>query len=106
MSKKAKNKKAAEMKVLKTDVVISRVAMKDFDDLSKEIQDAFQIWVKSVTEIGLKATGDTGYKHEHLKGKRQGQRSARLNKSFRVIFTVKNGAVQIVTVEEINNHKY
>ncbi len=107
MTKPKKEKMAPIIKLHKTEVKMTKGSEKDFKGLPKEIKDSFQVWVKNISEIGVAETGKIkGYNHEHLKGKRKGQRSARLNKSYRVIFTVKNGEVQIVTVEEINNHKY
>lgn len=113
MTKRQKSKKSTKevqketLKLLKTEVEISEGAKKDFKKLPDNIKDSFQAWVKSVSEVGLAETGKKpGYNHEHLKGPRKGQRSARLNKAYRVIFTVKNGEVQIVNVDEINKHEY
>jgi toxin HigB-1 len=46
-----------------------------------------------------------GFHDEKLKGSRQGQRSSRLNKQYRVIYTAKNEIVTVY-VEEVTPHKY
>lgn len=44
---------------------------------------------------------------EPLKGKRQGQRSIRLNKAYRAIYIInKEGVIHFVEVEEVNKHEY
>ena len=44
---------------------------------------------------------------EPLKGKRQGQRSIRLNKGFRAIYTIDTGGViHFLEIAEVNKHEY
>lgn len=67
----------------------------------------FKTWVQSVQEIGLEETRKIpGYHDEPLKGKRKGQRSIRLNKSYRVIYRIEEHLVKFIEVIEINNHDY
>lgn len=48
-----------------------------------------------------------GFHDEPLKGKRSGQRSIRLNKSYRAIYVInRDGGVEIVEVQEVNKHEY
>ena len=75
---------------------------------------------RSATQAGTKAatwraqlctirTRDSypGVSDEPLKGKRSGQRSIRLNKSYRAIYVInRDGGVEIVEVQEVNKHEY
>lgn len=105
---KKKTKKAAlVIDKKKSEVTMTSNAKKDFEKLPQNIKDSFQAWVKSVSEIGLADTNKVaGYNTEHLTGKRKGQRSIRLNRAYRTIYTVENGEIQIVEVREINKHEY
>ena len=48
-----------------------------------------------------------GFHDEPLKGKRQGQRSIRLNKGFRAIYTIDTGGViHFIEIAEVNKHEY
>ena len=48
-----------------------------------------------------------GFHDEPLKGKRSGQRSIRLNKAYRAIYTIgQDGGVEIVEVHEVSKHEY
>lgn len=48
-----------------------------------------------------------GYHDEPLKGKRHGQRSIRLSKSYRATYvTSQTGDLQLVSVEEVSKHEY
>lgn len=92
---------------MKTEVNISKSAEKDLRKLNKDIVTSLQEWISLVEAKGLaEASMVRGYNTEHLKGDRKGERSVRLNKAYRAIFTVENGVVQIVTITEINKHKY
>ena len=104
MSKKAKKQ---EKKQIKTEVKISNPAKKEIAKLTQELRDSFQVWVVSVTELGLaEGSKPAGYNLEKLSGNRKGQRSVRLSKGYRVIFTYSKGEIHIVTVLDVNNHKY
>ena len=65
-------------------------------------------WAKRVEMIGLPETRKIpGFHDESLKGDRIGQRSIRLNRSYRAIYTVDESAkVVVVNVLEVNNHEY
>lgn len=65
-------------------------------------------WAKSVELKGLREVRKIpGYHDEPLKGDRQGQRSIRLNKGFRAIYTeAHDGSINLVIIEEVNKHEY
>ena len=65
-------------------------------------------WAKSVELKGLREVRKIpGYHDEPLKGDRQGQRSIRLNKGYRAIYTEDHdGSINLVTIEEVNKHEY
>lgn len=47
------------------------------------------------------------YHDEALKGERKGQRSIRLNRSYRAIYAIlQSGAIEFVSIEEVNKHEY
>ncbi len=58
--------------------------------------------------MGLESVREIKSFHdEPLKGKRSGQRSNRLNKSYRAIYVInRDGGVEIVEVQEVNKHEY
>jgi proteic killer suppression protein len=68
----------------------------------------FRIWVALVEESGLRETRKyKGFHDEPLKGKRQGDRSVRLNKAYRAIYRERrNGDVELIEVLEVNKHDY
>jgi toxin HigB-1 len=65
-------------------------------------------WVRAIELDGLFATQKIpGYHDEPLRGERKGQRSARLNRKWRVVYTVeKDQSINIVRVEEVMAHDY
>ncbi len=65
-------------------------------------------WVKQIEQLGVKETRKIpGLHDEPLSGKRIGQRSARLSKAWRVIYTEsKTGLINIIRVEEVTKHDY
>jgi toxin HigB-1 len=73
------------------------------------LESAF-VWVDKVESLGLEKVREEGGKGLHdepVKGDSNGKRSIRLNKAWRLYYTVnENGEVIIVTVERIDKHKY
>lgn len=48
-----------------------------------------------------------GFHDEPLKGKRKGERSIRLSRAYRAIYSVRSkGKISIAYVEEVNKHEY
>ncbi len=65
-------------------------------------------WIKSVQTQGLEETRKiSGYHDEPLKGQRIGQRSIRLTKAYRAIYTLYfDGSIRIVFIQEVHKHDY
>ncbi len=64
-------------------------------------------WMKAVEKSGLEFVRRIpGYHDEPLKGKRDGHRSIRLNRSYRAIYLIKDDGVRFVSIEEVNKHEY
>lgn len=89
-------------------VVLSRGAQKDLRQAPAPIVAKFRIWVDDVEHNGLEqARKRPGYHDEPLRGSRAGQRSVRLNRSWRAIYTLgHDGRVTLVQVQEVNKHDY
>lgn len=89
------------------DVEISRNALKDLKKVPRPILDKLQSWIEAIEIEGLREVRKLpGFHDEPLKGKRKGQRSIRLSRSYRAIYTVQNDKVEFVLVEEVNKHDY
>lgn len=65
-------------------------------------------WVDDVEKRGIKEVRKTkGYHDEPLRGKRKGERSIRLSKSYRAMYLIKkDGSIEFVSIEEVNKHDY
>ena len=65
-------------------------------------------WVRSVENFGIREVRKVpGYHDEPLMGQRKGQRSIRLSRAYRAIYTKHSeGEVEIILVEEVNKHEY
>jgi proteic killer suppression protein len=89
-------------------VQLTRDAQKDLHKAPAPIVAKFRIWVDDVEHNGLEQTRKRpGYHDEPLRGNRSGQRSIRLNRSWRAIYEVRgNGELAIVQVQEVNKHDY
>jgi len=72
------------------------------------IVDKLETWVDAVERDGLHEVRKIpGYHDEPLKGDRQGQRSIRLSRDYRAIYTIKSdGMVEFASVEEVSKHEY
>jgi proteic killer suppression protein len=68
----------------------------------------FRIWVALVEETGIREVRKhKGFHDEPLKGKRQGQRSVRLNRAYRGIYVEhETGEVELIEVLEVDKHEY
>jgi proteic killer suppression protein len=88
---------------------LSPSVVRDIDRGRVPVQVAtkLQIWVDDVKDRGLEEVRKTpGYHDEPLKGSRAGQRSIRLNKTWRAIYDAHGGVAKFVQVEEVTPHKY
>jgi toxin HigB-1 len=80
---------------------------KPLKKLPIHIQKQFGQWVKMIKLIGIEATRKVpGYHDEPLQGKRFGQRSIRLNRSYRAIYRIQSGEVTLIEILEVNKHDY
>mgnify|MGYP000973232996 CR=1 FL=1 len=91
-----------------TSVCFSKRAEKDLLKIPPFILKKLRLWVFEVERVGLRETQKTpGHHDEPLKGDRHGQRSVRLNRAYRAIYTIKdNGTIEFVLIEEVNKHEY
>jgi proteic killer suppression protein len=89
-------------------VVLSRLATKQLRIVPDHVVVKLHAWVRLVESRGLaEARKLPGFHDEPLKGQRAGQRSIRLSRAYRAIYTVSpHGDVEIVTVQEVTKHDY
>ena len=89
-------------------VEFTKFAAKQIGRLPKPIQEAVFLWKTAVEKIGLpEVMKAKGYHDEPLKGERKGQRSIRLNRAYRLIYSrVDQGEIVIVGIQEVNKHEY
>jgi addiction module RelE/StbE family toxin len=87
-------------------VLLGRRAEKELDEAPTEIQLKLEAWVNVAKVSGvLGMVAIRGYRDHALEGKWNGARSSSLNKSWRVIYFVKNSEISILVVR-ISNHDY
>ncbi|WP_347357728.1 hypothetical protein [Bdellovibrio sp.] len=81
---------------------------KQLRKLPGHVVDKLMAWAMSVEMKGLlEVRKIPGYHDEPLKGRRQGERSIRLSKAYRAIYTEENnGTVKLIIVEEVHKHDY
>ncbi len=90
-----------------TEVFIGKNAARELKKVPFFIQTKFEFWVETVSLIGLRDTMNIrGFHDKPLVGKRLGQRSIRLNRSYRAIYIIKLSSVEFVEVLEVNKHEY
>lgn len=89
-------------------VKLSRFAEKQIKKVPTFIAIKLMAWIEDVETRGLDEVRKVPVFHdEPLQGKRQGQRSIRLNRSYRAIYILKqNGQIEFVSVEEVSKHEY
>ena len=65
-------------------------------------------WADDFEKRGIEEVRKTkGYHDEPLKGKRKGERSIRLSKSYRAIYIIaKDRSIEFISIEEVNKHDY
>ena len=75
--------------------------------LPKQVLVKLHLWIQLVGEHGVEAVRKIpGFHDEPLAGQRQGQRSIRLNKSFRAFYRIRREVIEFVDVFDVNNHEY
>lgn len=89
-------------------VQLSRQVRKNLKKLPLPIIIKLQVWIDDVGHRGLSEVRKiSGYHDEPLHGDRMGQRSIRLNRSYRAIYIVnKQNLVTFIEIIEINKHAY
>lgn len=89
-------------------IIWSRQAEKTAEYLPKHILKGIRDWIALVEDHGVAFMQFRGaYKDEALQGQRFGQRSIRLNRSWRLIYRRHtNNTVQIWEILEITHHEY
>ncbi|GGG04743.1 MULTISPECIES: type II toxin-antitoxin system mRNA interferase toxin, RelE/StbE family [Cysteiniphilum] len=93
---------------MKNIVELTPDAQKRIIKIPKQIIYKLRLWTVQVESLGIrKVMQIKGYHDEPLKGERKGQRSIRLNKSYRAFYRkLDNGDIEIIEVFDINKHKY
>ena len=91
-----------------TKVVWDKRVARQLAVVPRNIAAKFFDWADAVRLVGLRQVRkSTGFHDEPLKGDRKGQRSMRLNRSYRVIYVEgRDGDIEIVEVIEVNKHEY
>lgn len=89
-------------------VTINQKAVKQLTKVPSYIRDKLYTWVDLVTHDSMsEARKISGYHDEPLHGNRTGQRSIRLNKSYRAIYTeLDSGEILFIEIIEVHNHEY
>ena len=89
-------------------VVISPHAQKQLRLVPKHIVTNLMAWVEAVQEKGLETVRQVpGFHDEPLKGQRKGERSIRLSRAYRAIYTLRDGGrIEFASVEEVSKHDY
>lgn len=89
-----------------TKVEVTNFAEKQLSRVPEWVSQAFRGWVESVQFHGIREVRKIpGYHDEPLKGRRRGERSIRLNRSYRAIYVETIEGIEI-TVIEVNKHDY
>lgn len=89
-------------------VTISPFAEKQLNKIPLHIKEHVYLWIDTVENVGIDQTRKLpGYRDKPLCGDRSGQRSVRLNKSYRLFYKITTKPeVQIIGILEINKHDY
>jgi len=87
---------------------LTKNAQKDLAKVPDFIKDKLLLWIDAVERLGINEVRKTpGFHDEPLKGDRKGQRSIRLNKAYRAIYTEdQRKRVHIISIIEVNKHEY
>lgn len=93
---------------MRTEIIFSKSAEKNLKRLPLNIKLKVLSWIESVFVDGLAFTRKSVSLHdEPLQGGRQGQRSIRLNRSYRLIYTTYDSeSLQVIKILEITHHVY
>jgi toxin HigB-1 len=91
-----------------TVVEISSEARKQLSRVPTHVALKLNAWVSLVEKRGVEeARKIPGFHDEPLKGERAGERSIRLSRSYRAIYTIsRNGEIRVIVVKEVTKHDY
>lgn len=72
------------------------------------VVDKLYAWVAAVEQYGLREVRKVpGFHDEPLIGNRKGQRSIRLTKAYRAIYSEHlDGEIDVILIEEVSKHEY
>jgi toxin HigB-1 len=84
-------------------VIESRLIARQLPRMPKKLQAKYAVWRSLVQRNGPYLQG--GFRVHSLHGKRKGQKSARLNRQWRVIFRIVDADL-VVEAVELTPHKY
>ena len=89
-------------------VRLSQGAQRELRLAPPQVRSKLKVWVNGVSKDGLEEMRKIpGFHDEPLKGKRKGQRSIRLSRSYRAIYKVlSDGTLWFARVEEVTKHGY
>jgi proteic killer suppression protein len=89
-------------------VTYSKFAEKQLNKIPKYIKEALYLWAATVHKIGIEEVRKIkGYHDEPLLGERCGQRSIKLNRSYRAIYEQSDdNELILISVVEVNKHDY
>lgn len=89
-------------------VQLSPRALKDMKKIPLHVAIKLHSWMDNVVHHGLSEVRKIpGYHDEPLKGERLGQRSIRLNRSYRAIYVIENNeSLRFVEILEVTKHEY
>ena len=90
------------------EVHLTKQALKNLKKAPLHIAIKLQAWIEDVCHRGLyEVRKIKGYHDEPLKGKRNGQHSIRLSKSYRVIYIIDDRKqIRFVKILEVMKHEY
>ncbi|MDL1871592.1 hypothetical protein FBR05_05260 [Deltaproteobacteria bacterium PRO3] len=91
-----------------TRVFVTKGAEKDLSRVPRHIAVKLAAWIESVQIDGIAETRKIpGFHDEPLQGKRWGQRSIRLSRSYRAIYETKfDGQIECIQIQEVGKHDY
>ncbi len=89
-------------------ITINPKAKKQLTKIPFYIAANLQVWADAVKHDGISEVRKiSGYHDEPLHGNRIGQRSIRLNKSYRAIYTeLDSGEIHFIEIIEVHKHDY
>jgi proteic killer suppression protein len=92
--------------IIKTKVYFHKTFERQLDSVPDYIRVKVMTWIHLVEQFGIREVSKSkGFHDEPLKGIRKGQRSVRMNRSYRLIYTFKNNSLDIILIE-VNKHEY